>query len=224
MIAAFIRTSDQVTLVGGAPVDKAIFDESSDLAPVIVAADGGAHVALGAGRMPDAVIGDLDSLGESNIPTERIHQVIDQDRTDFEKALVRIDAPLVLAVGFVGGRLDHELAVYSALVQVAHPPAIVIGPEDICFHASADVCLDLPLGTRVSLFPLRAMQCDSTGLLWATKDLTLSPMGRVGTSNEAVGPVWLRPDGPGMLVILPRAVLSQVIAALHPDSAAVRAK
>ena len=42
----------------------------------------------------------------------------------------------------------------------------------------------------------------------------VAPDGRIGTSNEAGGPVRLGFDGPGMLVIMPRAALEPVLAAL----------
>jgi hypothetical protein len=41
-----------------------------------------------------------------------------------------------------------------------------------------------------------------------------SPAGRIGTSNEVTGPVRLSFDGPGMIVITPRAALERVSAAL----------
>jgi thiamine pyrophosphokinase len=67
---------------------------------------------------PQAVIGDLDSISQS---TGRgcgdiFHEVSEQDSTDFDKALRHLDVPLVLAVGFTGARLDHELAVFHTLV------------------------------------------------------------------------------------------------------------
>ncbi len=168
--------------------------------------------------MPSAVIGDLDSLGAdalARIPADRLHRIEEQDSTDFDKALSHIVAPLVLAVGFAGARLDHELAVYNALVRLADRPAVVIGEHDICFHAPPRLRLDLPTGTRVSLFPMAAVTGHSTGLRWPIKGLVFAPDGRVGTSNQASGgPVTLAMDGPGMLVILPRLMLRAVIPVL----------
>lgn len=168
--------------------------------------------------MPDAVIGDFDSLPDdirAKIPAERLHRVAEQDSTDFDKALRHIAAPLVLAVGFTGQRLDHELAVYNALVRNANRRAIVVGAYDICFHLGTELRLELPVGSRLSLFPMAELRCASTGLRWATDDIAFSPSGRVGTSNMvAHSPVTLRPGGPGMLVILPRAQIRPVIQAL----------
>lgn len=218
MNAVIVQHSEIVTLLGASDVTKAVFDESRRLASLLVAADGGAGMALGFGHVPDAVIGDFDSLtpaDKARIPPDRFYHIAEQTSTDFEKALSRIAAPLVLAVGFTGGRLDHELAVYNALVRHADRPAIVIGEHDICFHLSGRTELILPGATRVSLFPLADMRCASTGLRWPTDGIAFSPSGRVGTSNHAVSErVVIEPDGPGMLAILPRAQLARAISAL----------
>ncbi|WP_326973077.1 thiamine diphosphokinase [Candidatus Rhodobacter oscarellae] len=205
-------------LVGAGDLPSGLLPESLALADTVVAADGGAAVILAEGRVPDAVIGDFDSLPAAlrdDLPPERLIHIAEQDSSDFDKALRTIRAPLVLVVGFTGGRLDHELAVYNALIRHPDRPAIVMGSEDICFLLSAPLTLELPVGTRVSLFPMAELTCEAEGLLWPTEGLTFSPWGRVGTSNQASAPrVALRPSGPGMLVILPRAVLPQAIVAL----------
>ncbi|MCG6903890.1 MAG: thiamine diphosphokinase [Rhodobacter sp.] len=218
MKAMIVHSNEIVTLLGPARSPDAVLDESLGRASVLVAADGGAAVALARAIVPDAVIGDFDSLDAAvtgRIPPDRLHKVTEQDSTDFEKALSRIDAPLVLAVGFTGQRLDHELAVYNALVRHPDRRVIVIGEQDICFHLPAPLRLDLPEGARVSLFPMARMRCASTGLRWATDVLEFDPAGRIGTSNMvAHPPVTLRPYGPGMLVIMARRYLDAAIAAL----------
>jgi thiamine pyrophosphokinase len=116
-----VDSLENVTLIGGGAVDSAQLARALDLAPVLVAADGGADSALAAGHVPRAVIGDMDSLSAAardTIPAARIHPVPEQDSTDFEKALSRIRAPLVLGLGFMGPRLDHMLAVYHGLLAL----------------------------------------------------------------------------------------------------------
>ena len=54
----------------------------------------------------------------------------------------------------------------------------------------------------------------SDGLRWPLDGLTFAPDGRVGTSNEVIGPVRLDFDRPGMLVVTPRAGLASVMTAL----------
>ena len=218
MTMEIVETATFVTLLGGGAVDAADLDLALTVAPVLVAADGGADMALALGRMPRAVIGDLDSLspaGRAALDPSSVHHIPEQDSTDFDKALRSIAAPLILAVGFTGRRIDHELAAYHVLVMRAERRCVILGAEDIVFHAPPTLRLDLPVGTRLSLFPLAEVAVASTGLRWPTDGLAFHPARLIGTSNAVAGDaVTLRPSGPGMLVILPRAHLAAVIPAL----------
>lgn len=187
------------------------------MAPLLVAADGGADHAIAAGFAPEHVIGDLDSLGDTardSIDPSRVLFVDDQNTTDFEKALERIDAPFVIATGFTSGRVDHLLAVCRTLARRIGPRTLVLGADDVIFAAPRSLALDLAPGTRVSLFPMAAVTGRSVGLQWPIEGLAFHPSGQIGTSNIATGPVRLEFDGPGMLVILPREALSASLAAL----------
>ncbi|MGI1662735.1 thiamine diphosphokinase [Palleronia sp. KMU-117] len=227
MIESIVETQHFVTILGPSDPRSEDVDEALRLAPVLVAADGAASHALAMGRLPDAVIGDLDSIPPDlarDLPADRLHRIDEQDTTDFEKCLVRIRAPLCLAVGFTGRRLDHELAVYSALVRHSARPCLVLGTEDVAFAAPARLALDLEPGTRVSLFPLSPLRGWSEGLRWPIGAVPFDPAGRIGTSNEATGPVALSFERPGMLVILPRATLPQAMAALAAATGASRGR
>ncbi len=204
-----------MVLVGPTDVSSEVFDAIWTGNRKVVAADGGAARALEFGTLPDAVIGDFDSFQpDTRIASALLHKVAEQDSTDFEKCLDRIEAPLVLAVGFLGDRTDHSLAVLSTLVQRPPGGCVLIGTHDVIVHCPARLSLDLPQGTRVSLFPLTAVTGRSTGLHWPIESIAFDPMGRIGTSNVATGPVDLEFDGPGMLLSLPPAVLPRLLEAL----------
>ena len=212
-----VQSQRGVTLIGGADPSAQSLDEALKFAPTLVAADGGADRALALGVVPEAIIGDLDSVSAAAIAqvgSDKVMEVFDQDRTDFEKSLAAIDAPFVIAVGFANGRLDHTLAVMSAMVQEIGPPVILLGEDDIVFAAPLEVSLELEVGTRFSLFPMADIRGRSEGLEWPLDPHAFSPMGRIGTSNRVTGPVHITFDAPGMLVITPRAALGAVIASL----------
>ncbi len=213
-----VDTNTFVTLLGGGDVNTADLDMALALAPVLVAADGGADTALRHGKTPRAVIGDLDSLsseGRAAIDDATVYHIPEQDSTDFDKALRSIVAPLILAVGFTGRRIDHELAAYHGLVARPDARCIILGTDDIAFHAPPQIVLDLPPGARLSLFPMAEMGIASTGLRWATDGIAFHPARKIGTSNEvAVGPVRLTPTRSGMLLILPRVHLAAAITGL----------
>lgn len=218
---AMLRSGAGVTVIGGGAVLAGELEAALAIAPALVAADGGADRALALGRVPDLVLGDLDSLSDAarlRIPAGRIHLIAEQDSTDFTKCLRRIDAPFVLAVGFAGLRLDHTLAALSAMaaggaMPVSMPksmPVILLAAEDVVFLAPPRLDLDLPPGTRLSLWPMGPARGRSTGLEWPIDGLEFAPAARVGTSNRVVGPVTLCIEGQ-MLVLLPRTCLAAAL-------------
>jgi thiamine pyrophosphokinase len=204
-----VHADAPVTLLGAGQLGTDDLATALTLAPHLVAVDGGAQAALAAGLMPLAVIGDMDSLdpGLAARLADRLHTIAEQDTTDFDKALRSVAAPLVFAVGFEGGRLDHALAVLHGLVMQADRPCILIGPASVTVLCPPVLRLDLDPGTLVSLFPLGEVRVASEGLVWPTDGLAFAPDRRIGTSNAARGPVDLRADAPRMLLILPRDCL-----------------
>jgi len=210
-----VESDRPVTLVGPARVRKKDFDLAISRGEAVVAADGGAQNAMDLGRLPDLVIGDFDSFEPAGrLPAERLLRIDDQDTTDFEKCLERISAPLVIAVGFLGRRIDHSLAVLSALA--AHEPGrcLLVGGHDVVVHCPARLALDLPPASRVSLFPMVPLTARSEGLEWPVGGIDFAPAGRIGTSNRVTGAVVIEPAGPGMLLILPRKAFRPLLRGL----------
>ncbi len=205
-----------VTLFGGGTVAAEDAALALSLAPVAMAADGGADAAMALGVVPQAVVGDLDSLGataRAAIAPERLHRIAEQDSTDFDKCLRVLRAPFVLGVGFTGPRLDHALAAMATLLRCKTPPVILIGETDLILAAPPALTLDVPAGTRMSLMPFGPVRGTSTGLRWPLDGVHLSPLGRIGTSNEATGPVTLQLDG-ACLLMLPKPHLRTVLSGL----------
>lgn len=214
-----VQSQTGVTLVAGGPVLARDLRQALALAPVLVAVDSGADRALALRVEPVAVIGDLDSI--SVAAQARLggvlHKVAEQESTDFDKALRHIDAPFVLVLGCLGGRVDHEMAALSVLVQRPEMPCLLIGRGDVIFAAPPVMEIAMRPGDRFSLFPMARITGRSEGLKWPIAGLHFAPDGRVGTSNEAIGPVRLEMDGPGMLVMVPRTRLGVALAALRAD-------
>ncbi|SDX95991.1 thiamine diphosphokinase [Citreimonas salinaria] len=217
MKAPIVSSAAPVLLVGGGPTDPDALRAALDDCPVRVAADSGALALLAMDVIPDAVIGDMDSLpdlGLARMPARLVHRIAEQDSTDFDKALRNIDAPLVFAHGFLGARLDHQLAVLSVLARRPERRCILVGRPDVAVLAPPALALDLQAGTRVSLFPMARVTGQSEGLRWPIDGLVLAPDGVIGTSNEVSGPVRLEFDAPGMVLILPATELPALQAAL----------
>ncbi|MEY4984421.1 MAG: hypothetical protein RIR62_2687, partial [Pseudomonadota bacterium] len=82
-------------------------------------------------------------------------------------------------------------------------------------HAPPALEMELRRGDRLSLFPMARVTGESTGLAWPIGGIGFAPDAMIGTSNRVTAPrVTLRFDGPGMLVILPRARLDAALTAL----------
>ena len=201
-----VHKSGPIALIGGADVPSGVLRMALSLGERTIAADGGAATALAHGVVPEAVIGDFDSISDevrAALPKATLHPVMEQDSTDFEKCISRIDAALIVGAGFSGARVDHQLAVCNVLVRWPARRCVLIGADDAVFLAPPTMALDLPQGCRVSLFPMGAVEGRSDGLNWPIDGLTLTPDGRIGTSNFAIGPVHLTVTAPKLLVILP---------------------
>ena len=212
-----VQSKVGVTLVGGGNPTPEEIVKAMAIAPFLMAADGGANFCVAAGEEPLVVMGDLDSVSDATrarLADAEFISIAEQETTDFEKCLTRIDAPFVLATGFTQGRLDHTLEAFSVLARNPGPPTIVTSDTDIAFAVPEFLALDLPEGCRVSLFPMTKVRGRSEGLQWPIDDMTLDPLQRTGVSNVSLGKVRLTMDNQGCLILLPRELLDEAIAAL----------
>ena len=201
-----VHHSDPVTLIGGGNLLKSELDRALAIGSYLVAADGGADSAVNHNKIPKVVIGDFDSISDTTVatvPKASQHLITEQKSTDFDKCLRNISAPLILGIGFCGGHIDHQLAAFNSLVRHSATCCVLLGADDVVFLAPPSFRIDLPEGTRVSLFPFGTVEGHSDGLKWPISGLTFTPDGKVGTSNEATGPVTLSVTAPKLLVVLP---------------------
>jgi len=206
-----------LTLVGGGACTPADLETALSLAPHCVAADSGADFALSQGVQPKAVFGDMDSISDgarAQIPQDRIFHIAEQDSTDFDKALRHMRTPLVIAVGFLGGQIDHELAALNTVARRSDERIVLLGGEDVAFHCPPEISLALDARTRVSLFPMGPVTGQSEGLVWPIDGIAFAPSNRIGTSNRSKGAITLRMDAPGMLCIVPRCFIAPVVSSL----------
>lgn len=214
---SIVHSLDPVVLVGGADLAPHDLNIPQTTLATYVAVDGGADHLLAHGITPKAVIGDLDSISADarTAFAEILHQISEQDTVDFEKALLRVTAPLIYAVGFAGGRLDHTLAVLHVMGRHPNIPVILLSADDASAIVPPDgLTLDLPIDTRVSLMPLADARLDGTGLKWPIIDQAMHPMRFTSPSNAvATNPVQIRAMGP-VVVTVPRAQVAALAKAV----------
>lgn len=95
----------------------------------LICADGGGNSALQTGRMPEVLIGDLDSITPENLELCRRNDVLiqqyprEKDETDLELALeyalnlLEAKTPSLWLYGATGGRVDHLLGNLALLLK-----------------------------------------------------------------------------------------------------------
>ena len=162
----------------------------------MVAADGGAELALALGVAVDVVVGDFDSISsESLVMLERSGARVERhpgekDATDLALAL---DAALafgprrVLLVGGVGGRLDHllgELLLLGAEAYAGVEVDALLGSAAVHVVRGERSLVGTP-GELVSLFALHgpAVGVVTEGLVYPLRGETLSAGSSRGVSN-----------------------------------------
>ncbi len=209
-----VESNSGVTLAGGAPFTGAELARARRFAPYLVAADGGADRLLRLNAEPEAVIGDFDSISpEARQKLQgRLFPIDEQITTDFDKALRSIAAPFILGLGFAGARADHGLAVLNSLVRHPDKRCFILSGSDVSFLAPRSLRLQLPVGSRLSLFPMGAVSGQSEGLKWPIDGLHFAPDAMIGTSNQVSTPdVSLTFDAAKMLVIVSVRYLPAVL-------------
>lgn len=188
-----------LVIVGGGVVDHELLRDLYLSGGHLVGADGGADRIVAAGLVPEAIIGDLDSLSnvDSWLGRTRLMRIAEQDTTDFEKALYSTWAPVTVALGMTGKRFDHTLAALDAVTRHARDRAIILVDEaDLAMARSGSFSFEVAPRERVSVHPLAPIRFRrSVGLRYPLDGLRLAPGERTGTSNEAVdGPFRIDPD------------------------------
>lgn len=164
----------------------------------VIAADGGASVALKLGLQPRVVVGDLDSLPvrvRSRLEKggcQFVQRPAHKDETDTELAIqyaLAHGADEIVLLGAAGGRLDHALANVFLLGMPALAKVrarIVAGRTEVwLLRGGHEQEIRGEHGDTVTLLPLGqdAVGITTTGLEWVLDDDTL-PFGLArGVSN-----------------------------------------
>ena len=166
----------------------------------IIAANGGTRQVLKLGRLPDVVIGDLDSLDKkTKKKLERDKVAIisypsDKDWTDTElgiKYAVKQGFKEIILTGFLGRRIDHLLAnllIMAGLIDKLDRLMIVEGKQEI-YVIKNRLEIKGKRGDLVSLIPLLG-DCQgvrTTGLKYKLRNERLSWGKSRGVSNVMLG-------------------------------------
>lgn len=158
-------------------------------APCVVCCDGAAEAYLATGRVPDAIVGDGDSLSPEHRlrHAARVYDVPDQDTNDLTKSILflqRRGVRRVALLGATGRREDHALGNIALLLE--HAPRFealgMVTDFGVFLPACGTQTFASCAGQQVSVFSFGARAVRSEGLRYPLYDFT-----RLweGTLNEA---------------------------------------
>lgn len=157
-------------------------------APYVVCCDGGADAYIANGHLPDAIIGDGDSLSEANRLryASLLHHNPDQETNDQTKAvqfLLSQGKHRIAIVGATGKREDHTIGNISLLMEYNRMGATVRSYTDYgIFIPCKDTCtFECKEGQQVSIFNFTAKGLKSEGLAYPIYDFTTWWQGTLNT-------------------------------------------
>ncbi len=177
------------------PAVQAALSGSADA--LVIAADGGARLALACQRVPNIVIGDFDSLSQDDLAGlvamgARIDRYpAAKEETDLELALLAAagqGATWIRVLGAVGDRIDQTLANITLLTLpdlAGRDVRLVAGGQTLWLVGPGDHTLDGAPGDTISLIPLDgdAENVRTDGLEYPLKGETLRFGPARGMSN-----------------------------------------
>ncbi len=170
-------------LLGGSGAPEALLRQELASSDLVICADSGAAHLNALGRLPDVLVGDMDSIDSSLLEAmdcsgvELVRALAAKDETDgwlaLDQAIAR-GATEIVILGAMGGRADHLLGNLMLLVRAAKRGIrafirdgeceimAVTGPVEITGKAGQIVSI-LPIGEGVSV-------CYLDGLQYGTKE------------------------------------------------------
>jgi thiamine pyrophosphokinase len=164
-----------------------------DKAEVIVCCDGSAENLVRYGLVPDAIVGDMDSLSDDlkNRFADRIYIDSGQETNDLTKTVLwchesGYDDLVIIGAG--GKREDHSIGNISLLVEYAKTVKVKMVTDSGIFIPFITNCrIESLKGQQVSVFSIcPATEITSTGLLYPLNNRKLNNWWE-GTLNEAAG-------------------------------------
>ncbi len=196
----------------GKTPSRSLLAQFWDTVDLRIGADGGANRLLSLDLKPDFVVGDLDSLTETNrkqFQASQLHLIDDQETNDVSKVLefcLQRGSKVIHLLGMQGNRTDHFMACLNSCFGFRNLLQISLWNDAERIDMSTGRwSAVLPLGTTVSLLPVfgPVTEIISWGLDYALAGRSLHP-GKPpsGVSNLSVEPdVRIEFSGGTLLVI-----------------------
>ena len=183
-------------ICNGNPPPQALLKQLWREADYRVAADGGANLLQVLNLLPDAVVGDFDSLQpdvQKQLPETILFHVKEQDTNDADKAVrhcLKLGFTEINLLGADGGRQDQFLSSLEILFKYSPSARLIIWTALERMEFILDTWEEtLPPGTTLSLLPLfgGAQGVVSRGLKFQLNNHALLPgKSPSGVSNQVL--------------------------------------
>ena len=165
--------------------------EALQSAPFVVCCDGAADSYIATGRVPDAIVGDGDSISAANREkfAHLLHIISEQESNDQTKAvrfLMERGKRRIAIVGATGRREDHTIGNISLLIEYARAGCDVRSFTDhgVFIPCNGTTTHKCRKGQQVSIFSITAKELSAEGLLYPIYDFNNWWQ---GTLNECTG-------------------------------------
>jgi len=188
------KTPDCILVLQGMAPDPDIFRFFSNTP--LIATDGAANGLLRIGRIPNIIIGDLDSFDPTLLPQDSHSKIIctpDQDKNDFEKALdycLTKQIQHILIYGIHGGDFEHSLNNVSVLWKYVDSfinITIIDSKTRIAIPVSFDMTSQaFHQDEIISLIPFPHARLTTSGFEWELHNEVLELSVREGARNRCL--------------------------------------
>ena len=160
-------------------------------AQYVVCCDGAADRYIATGSVPDAIVGDGDSISAENREkyAHLLHIIAEQESNDQTKAvrfLMEHGKRRIAIVGATGRREDHTIGNISLLIEYARAGCDVRSFTDhgVFIPCNGTTTHKCHKGQQVSIFSITAKEMSAQGLLYPIYDFNNWWQ---GTLNECTG-------------------------------------
>lgn len=185
------KVYDAVIVAGGDFPTAPLPLEVLQSAPFVVCCDGAADRYIATGRVPDAIVGDGDSISAANREkfAHLLHIISEQESNDQTKAvrfLMERGKRRIAIVGATGRREDHTIGNISLLIEYARAGCDVRSFTDhgVFIPCNGTTTHKCRKGQQVSIFSITAKDLSAEGLLYPIYDFNNWWQ---GTLNECTG-------------------------------------
>ena len=185
------KVYDAVIVAGGEYPTAPQPLEALQSAPFVVCCDGAADRYIATGGVPDAIVGDGDSISAANREkfAHLLHIISEQESNDQTKAvrfLMEHGKRCIAIVGATGRREDHTIGNISLLIEYARAGCDVRSFTDhgMFIPCNGTTTHKSRKGQQVSIFSITAKELSAEGLLYPIYDFNNWWQ---GTLNECTG-------------------------------------